>query len=93
MQIRHRNDWISSLLVYFKNFNNICIVYEYQPFQIVKFTFSLKPINIPKFKSRVNFKHKNASPGKSLNSEAIFFYYFDETDQKTNLRQVSKLKY
>ena len=52
MQIRHRNDWISSLLVYFKNFNNICIVYEYQPFPIVKFTFSLN------YKHNQNSSHK-----------------------------------
>ena len=85
MQIRHQNDCISSLLVYFNNFNNICIVYEYQPFQTVKFTFPFKTINMPEFESKVNFKHKNASPGKSLNAEAIFFYYYyDEIDQETN---------
>ena len=93
MQIRHWNDWISSLLVYFKNFNTICIVYEYQPFQIVKFTFSLKPINIPKFESKVKFKHKNASPGKSLTAKAIFFYYYDEIDQETHFETSFKLKY
>ena len=27
--------------------------------------------------------HKNASPGKSLNAETIFFYYHDEIDQET----------
>ena len=39
---------------------------------------------MPKFESKVNFKHKNASPGKSLNTVTIFFYYHDEMDQETN---------
>ena len=43
-----------------------------------------KTKNIPKFGSKVNFKHKNASPGKSLNAEAVFFYYYDEKDEETN---------
>ena len=86
---------IEYLLCWFisRIFNTICIVYEYQPFQIVKFTFSLKPINIPKFESKVHFKHKNASPGKSLTAKAIFFYYYDEIDQETNFETSFKLKY
>ena len=41
-------------------------------------------LNIPKFESKVNFKHKNASPGKSLYAETIFFYYHHEIDQETH---------
>ena len=39
---------------------------------------------MPKFELKVDFKHKNASPGKSLNAEAIFCYYYAEIDQETN---------
>ena len=39
---------------------------------------------MPKFESKENLKHKNASPGKSLNAETIFFYYHDEIDLETN---------
>ena len=48
---------------------------------------------MPKFESKVNFKHKNASPGKSLTAKAIFFYYYDEIDQETNFETSFKLKY
>ena len=46
-----------------------------------------------RFRVKVNFKHKNASPGKSLNGETIFCYYHDEIDQETNFEISFKKKY
>ena len=53
-------------------------------FSDCKVYFFFKTINIPKFKSKVNFKHKNHFSWKIINAEAFFFYYYDEIDQKTN---------
>ena len=86
-------DWISSLLVYSKNFNNICIVYEYQTFSDCKVYFFFKTYKHTKIRvDKLILSTKTLLLENALNSEAIFFYYFDEIDQETNLRQVSSLE-